>query len=190
MKQARLDLGLTQRALGERVHLPQSHISKIEQGDVDLQLSSLTEMARALELEIQLVPRQALPAVEGVVRSLMPTARERSSMGVPAQIAILTKIADQIQSDHPDLPELPAYRQAIEALAHQRLGLASLRTLRRIATTAGKLAAPPYPSSDRRLAEGLLALSRSLRDLRNANAHPPEQTRQIPAHSLEDDEDD
>lgn len=60
---------LTQKALGQRVGLPQSHISKIEKGVVDLQLSSLVEIARALDLEVKLVPRKALPAVEGAVRA-------------------------------------------------------------------------------------------------------------------------
>ena len=41
-KSARLAKGLTQKELGRRVGMPQSHISKIESGGVDLQLSSLT----------------------------------------------------------------------------------------------------------------------------------------------------
>lgn len=50
--------------------MPQSHVSKIEQGMVDLQLSSLAEMARALDLELRLVPRTVLPAVDGLIHSL------------------------------------------------------------------------------------------------------------------------
>jgi transcriptional regulator with XRE-family HTH domain len=69
IKEARLAKSLTQRELGRRVGLPQSHISKIEKGGVDLQLSSLAEIARALDLEVKLVPRKALPAVEGIVRA-------------------------------------------------------------------------------------------------------------------------
>lgn len=69
LKAARKAKGLTQRELGQRVGLPQSHISKIESGAVDLQLSSLAEIARALELEVMLLPRRALPAVEGAVRA-------------------------------------------------------------------------------------------------------------------------
>ncbi|MGC4251216.1 MAG: helix-turn-helix transcriptional regulator [Sphingobium sp.] len=69
VKAARQTKALTQRELGRRVGLPQSHISKIESGGVDLQLSSLIQIARALDLEIRLIPRKALPAVEGVLRS-------------------------------------------------------------------------------------------------------------------------
>lgn len=68
LKAARQAKGLSQRALAARVGLPQSHISKIENGGVDLQLSSLVELARALELEVTLVPRKAVPAVESIVR--------------------------------------------------------------------------------------------------------------------------
>ena len=37
LKTARLAKGLTQKELGRRVGMPQSHISKIESGGVDLQ---------------------------------------------------------------------------------------------------------------------------------------------------------
>ncbi len=69
IKAARKAKGLTQRQLGQRSGLPQSHISKIENGAVDLQLSSLMEIARALELEVTLLPRQALPALKGVLHT-------------------------------------------------------------------------------------------------------------------------
>ena len=52
IKAARIAKGFTQKQLGERVGLPQSHISKIEGGNVDLQISSLVEIARALDLEV------------------------------------------------------------------------------------------------------------------------------------------
>ncbi|HAE47039.1 MAG: transcriptional regulator [Tistrella sp.] len=70
LKAARQGKGLTQRALGSLTGLPQSHISKIETGTVDLQLSSLIELARVLDLEPVLVPRKALPAVLAVIASL------------------------------------------------------------------------------------------------------------------------
>lgn len=47
-----------------RVGIPQSHISKIEHGQVDLQSSTLVELARALDLELMLVPRALVPAFQ------------------------------------------------------------------------------------------------------------------------------
>ncbi|MCC6128076.1 MAG: helix-turn-helix transcriptional regulator [Chlamydiae bacterium] len=67
--------GLSQRALGAKVHLPQSHISKMEQGAIDFQLSTLLEVAWALELEVMLVPRQysmAVKAIEQIARGDEP----------------------------------------------------------------------------------------------------------------------
>jgi HTH-type transcriptional regulator/antitoxin HipB len=69
IKAAREARGLSQRALGARIGVPQSHISKIESGSVDIQLSSLIQLARALDLEVQLVPRKSLSAVASVIRA-------------------------------------------------------------------------------------------------------------------------
>jgi transcriptional regulator with XRE-family HTH domain len=75
LKAARRKKGLTQRTLAERVGIPQSHLSKIESGAVDLQTSSLIEISRALDLELTLLPRTLLPAIQVLsTRSLTPAA--------------------------------------------------------------------------------------------------------------------
>ena len=66
LKMARLAKGVSQRELSERAGVPQSHISKIERGGVDLRYSSLVEIARALDLEVTLVPRKHLAAVKSI----------------------------------------------------------------------------------------------------------------------------
>lgn len=76
LKAAREARGLSQRALSKTAGVPQGHISKIENGAVDLRLSSLIALARALDLELTLVPRKAVPAVQAVVRSSERTAGE------------------------------------------------------------------------------------------------------------------
>lgn len=68
LKAARTEKGLSQRALGQKVGVPQSHISKIESGQVDIKTSSLIELARALGLEPMLVPRRLMPALEALSR--------------------------------------------------------------------------------------------------------------------------
>jgi DNA-binding XRE family transcriptional regulator len=69
LKAARESRGLSQRTLSKKSGVPQGHISKIENGAVDLRLSSLVALARALDLELILVPRKAVPAVKSIVRS-------------------------------------------------------------------------------------------------------------------------
>ena len=67
LKKARKEKGLTQAALGKKMGLPQSHISQIEAGRVDLRVSSLLEMARLLDLEPMLIPRTLTPAVRSFI---------------------------------------------------------------------------------------------------------------------------
>ena len=69
LKAARAEKGLSQRALSQKIGVPQSHISKIENGQVDIKTSSLIEFARALGLEPMLVPRRLVPAVEALSRA-------------------------------------------------------------------------------------------------------------------------
>ena len=69
LKAARGSKKLSQRALGGKVGVPQSHISKIESGTVDLRLSSLIELARVLDLELVLTPRTLVPAVQSLIRT-------------------------------------------------------------------------------------------------------------------------
>jgi transcriptional regulator with XRE-family HTH domain len=78
---ARRETRLTQRALGKKIGLAQSHISKIERGTVDPQLSNLLEIARALGLELMLVPKRLVPAVRALTR---PAGREIGVGQLPA----------------------------------------------------------------------------------------------------------
>lgn len=68
LKSERKARGLSQRELSQLSGLPQSHISKIENGTVDLRLSSLIELARVLGLELTLVPKKVLPAITSIIK--------------------------------------------------------------------------------------------------------------------------
>jgi HTH-type transcriptional regulator / antitoxin HipB len=68
LRAARVKKGLSQRALSAKAGMPQSYISKMERGMVDLQLSTLVGLARVLDLEVMTVPRKLVPAVEAIVR--------------------------------------------------------------------------------------------------------------------------
>ncbi len=73
LKRARKAKGLSQRELSAKSGVPQSHISKIENGAVDLRVSSLVALARTLDLELELVPRKTVPAVQSIVRKTINT---------------------------------------------------------------------------------------------------------------------
>jgi transcriptional regulator with XRE-family HTH domain len=69
LRKARHHRGLTQDRLAAGLGVPQSHVSKIERGQVDLRASSLIELARLLDLELVLVPRKWIPAVRQIISS-------------------------------------------------------------------------------------------------------------------------
>ena len=61
--------GLSQRALAQRSGLTQGHISQIENRATEPGLSSLIDLARALDLEVMLIPRKRVPAVSSLIES-------------------------------------------------------------------------------------------------------------------------
>lgn len=67
LREARVRAGLSQRELQLKTGLRQAHISLIENGQVDPRFSNVVRMARAVGLELLLVPRRALPAVLGAL---------------------------------------------------------------------------------------------------------------------------
>ena len=73
LKEARNRKGLSQRELSAKSGVPQSHISKIESGGVDLRISSLIALARVLDLELELIPKKTVPAIKSIVRSSVST---------------------------------------------------------------------------------------------------------------------
>jgi transcriptional regulator with XRE-family HTH domain len=92
LRRAREEKGLSQRALGGKIGLSQNHISKIENAAVDPQLSNLVELARALDLEVMLVPRRTVPAVQGLVRV----------QGAAASDAVRPRPAYRLDDGEPD----------------------------------------------------------------------------------------
>lgn len=69
LREARARKGFSQRELSSRSGVPQSHISKIESGGVDLRVSSLIALARVLDLELFVAPKKSVPAIKSIIRS-------------------------------------------------------------------------------------------------------------------------
>ena len=80
--------GMSQSRLGSIVQMPQSQLARIEAGASDVRLSTLTEIARALDLEPMLIPKHLVPAVQYMVN-----APDQPSEGAP-----------RLVGNHPDDP--------------------------------------------------------------------------------------
>lgn len=87
LREARQRKGFSQRELSARSGVPQSHISRIENGDVDLRVSSLVALARVLDLELELVPKKSVPAVKSIVRSSVNTDYSDTQKRIKAQLS-------------------------------------------------------------------------------------------------------
>ncbi len=69
LKDARAKRGWGQRELGVQVGLPQPHISAIESGEIVPRFDTLLDLVRVLDLDLLLVPRSLVPAVQSLIRS-------------------------------------------------------------------------------------------------------------------------
>jgi transcriptional regulator with XRE-family HTH domain len=72
VRDQRISAGTSQRDLSARSGLSQAHISQIESRKLEPGLSSFIDLARALDLELMLVPKRMLPVVQGLLRETKP----------------------------------------------------------------------------------------------------------------------
>lgn len=195
VKAARTGKGFTQKQLGERVGLPQSHISKIESGNVDLQLSSLIEIARALSLELKLVPRKTLPAIEGVVKS----HRERSDTSrALATIAETSRFAERIREAYPSITVTNELQDALRNFQAVRLNPETTKAIQNALEPLAHLRAHfhdlgwafEHQEGAKKLAQQIETSTRALQNLINLQVHglDPDKIARLPAYRLEEDE--
>lgn len=193
LKSAREAKGLSQRALSELSGVPQSHISKIENGEVDLRVSSLVELARVLDLELALVPRKSVPAVSAIVRS---TSDERtvdrtsaSSKNTLNEMKRLQKRLNEIKHIFSANTEFAQLQRQLRDLQHLKIPPQGLDKLREINEMLKPLSGAGKLDLD---LNALRQPLREIQDLRNTIAHSgsfPLTTKVRPAYSLEEDED-
>lgn len=105
LKEARERNNLSQRELSKLAGVPQSHISRIENGEVNLRLSSLIELARVLGLELALVPRSAMSAVNAIARTHSRPGREPASKSWK-EYALLLRKASALAQNYPTTKEI------------------------------------------------------------------------------------
>ncbi|KND19387.1 hypothetical protein ADZ37_10365 [Pannonibacter phragmitetus] len=180
LREAREAKQLSQRELSRLAGVPQAQISRIESNSVDLRLSSLVAIASALDLEIALVPRKAVPAIKSITRQ----TADRTVIQPPAigkEMQRLQKAVRALQIEAPGLPELEELRKATASLQRLQIDtrfLDSLRSLRHAIERANIT----------EQGKGILEAASSMRALRTQIAHfePASEQRNAnrPAYSL------
>ena len=190
LRNAREARGLSQRALSAKAGIPQGHISKIENGAVDLRLSSLVELARVLELDLVLVPRKAVSAVQAIVgrsAKTAPAAVETGRRAALNEFQRLQDVAARATQARPTVLELAQIQRQVRELRHFPIPGDRLGAIRD-ATAAVKA----FHENTAGL-EALQDALAQLRDLRNALAHALPTSHESgtvrPAYSLDDDDD-
>lgn len=184
LKNAREAKGLSQRALSELVRAPQSHISKIENGGVDLRVSSLIEIARVLDLELALVPRRSVSAVKSIVRSTAGAPRQPDPATRRMWKRVLAKL-DRLSHTDPANTELAQLQRLARDLQHLGFTIFDLPLARDINRRIDAVL-------EMRDADGIDRLLIDMKTLRNTAVHsvPPDDLDTVrPAYSLEDDDD-
>jgi transcriptional regulator with XRE-family HTH domain len=96
-REARRQRGLSQEALGKTLKIPQAHVSAMEAGGVDVRASTLTAWARALGLELLVVPREIVPAVQYLQKEMSAPARDPERASPPLYEATETDLDNDDQ---------------------------------------------------------------------------------------------
>jgi transcriptional regulator with XRE-family HTH domain len=176
----RVKAGFSQRALAARSGLTQAHISQIETGRLEPGLSSFIQMARALDLEVVLVPKKLLPAVEGVLRST--TTQFFSEDGQSGLFAKGERLIAKQKKLHGSSAALDRIEEYLRFLRQVRLSKADLALVTDVIETLRHDQASPQPKP---VLENIAGV---LQGLRNRIAHPVEAAR--PAYALDGEDDD
>jgi transcriptional regulator with XRE-family HTH domain len=179
-KGQRIKEAMSQRALAARSGLTQAHISQIETGRLEPGLSSFIQMARALDLEVVLVPKKLLPTVAGLLR---PGADDFSPEdGQSALLARGERIIAKQRKREGSSATLDRIAEHLRFLKQARLRNGDLAIVIDAIETLGLIQS--QPESRARL-ENIATL---LRNLRGDVAHPVAAPR--PAYALDGEDDD
>jgi transcriptional regulator with XRE-family HTH domain len=186
IRQARLQKGWTQRDLSTRSRMPQAQISRFENGEVDPQVSTLVDLARTLDLELQLVPRSAITAVEAAVRSAEERSDERVLRDLLKKLRAAAQEAHESAPEREEIASIQASLRELDHLAPLIRGAEITKELERLLLNLQQFVVYP-PAQRGRHAKGYVDAATWLRRFRNQLVHAPQAER--PAYSLDDEED-
>jgi len=181
LKTAREAKGFSQRVLAKLAGVPQSHISKIENGTVDLRLSSLAEVARALGLEVVLVPRKTLPAVQSIVRSALPLTTTSATRDIQKEFQKLQKNLSAALNVNPVAKEIAQMQQAVKEIQRLQVSPPQIDFLRDVNETVRQF------NNQTKGIEDFRRILDSVQQFRNSLAHAIPRLEHVkPAYTLEE----
>lgn len=186
LKAARESKGLSQRALSEASGVLQARISKIENGAADFRVSTLVALARVLDLELTLIPRKAVSAVQSVVRASEPAA---VSPGAGEALKELQRIQKRLsrfaRSDTPTQAYVQLQRH-LRDLRRFTIPSSEIDKLKEAGRALDSLRQNPTAH------EAIQRAEAALQTVRNAVAHVPAAMPRIetvkPAYTLDDED--
>lgn len=117
LQKERARYGLTQRAFAKMAGTTQARISKLENGELNARLSTLIEIARNLNLEFMLIPRQHVPAVNAIIKQQPYSSKEKSWRLALNQ---LQKVVERLNNRYPDNQHLENLRRTSLELSNFR----------------------------------------------------------------------
>ncbi len=192
LREARQRKGLSQRELSAKSGVPQSHISKIENGDVDLRVSSLVALARVLDLELELVPKKTVPAVKSIVRSSVNTDYSDAQKRIKRQLSVFDEALTKVATKVAQFSGVAALQRELESI--RRLS-SQIERLQPNANALGKIASATKAlekalKQDSGVFEAIKRSEEQLRSISNIAAHSPAPATQArSAYSLDEADD-
>jgi transcriptional regulator with XRE-family HTH domain len=184
IKDRRVEAGVSQRSLSARAGLTQGHISQIETGALEPGLSSFIDIARALDLELMLVPKKLLPAVQGILRQ--KPAEDFSLETAQAALREINRgerLIFKQKSLYGSSVDLDRIAEYLRFLRHAPLRKADLQIVSKAMETLRRHQASPQ-------SKVIVAnIAAELQHLRNRVAHGPSETPRS-AYALDNKDDD
>ena len=152
LKGAREAVRMSQRELSARSGQTQSHISQIERGKMEPGLGSVVEVARALDLEIVLVPKRLMPAIGSLLEEAAPS-KGSPSLEQVRLVNFFERWLRQNWDAFATLSKREALRNSLGIMRHLPLRESDLDSLRDAVEELGKLKSEQL--SDQQLQEKL-----------------------------------
>jgi transcriptional regulator with XRE-family HTH domain len=183
LRDRRTDASVSQRALSARSGLTQGHISQIETGTLEPGLSSFIDMARALNLEVVLVPKKFLPAVQGVLRQT-PAEQSSPQEGEAAlrEIARGERLVIKLKQLYGSSADLDRIADYLRFLRHARLRKPDIQIVTNAINKLRRFQASPQSK------DVVASIVADVQQLRNRVAHSPSEAPRS-AYAIDDEDD-